>query len=801
VIVGPHGWGKYQLDNEVRPAVLRRSADSSFHVIPVLLPGVNIESLVDFGEFFSRSHWVAFQNAPDEATAIRTLAYAVRGENAFPEGPPRLTASRVRFDAIRWDAGSRRDESLLYTGAVLRDAAHLVGDSPSSPVAEFLAASRVYHNQRLARQLSMHATVMWSNPRRRDLAARLACESVRRYPTAEGLGVLRQAYADLHRIVGTLTHSSPITAAACDSTRKQLATGCSDGSVRVWDGKRLRLLGKHAQIVRAVVDLGTGRFATGAADGTVFVWDWTSGQRVWELQAGSTVETLDARRTKEDTVLLASGGYPGKPRDVVVWNGDEGTERWRMGPVMHAAIDATGARVALASGEDVVLHRVSNGELAVKQSLGATVIGLATHPNQPLVAATTVDRRAHLISFASDPPERSDLGAGISRVSPVRISPNGQYAAAVRDDYRIVLWDLTDGTRQVLKSQGTMSIDIQFSDLTQYLAVVSPEATAVTVWRTDIGRHVCTIEQDAPSIALFDDRHNGLWTASQEAKVSFVEMPRQNEALNTAAPGITFDLAYGPNGLLAWCGYPVSDDLQFSGDDVELWVTDPIAGTAPVHSQLSELSRIAFDADGSHVAAIGKKEVRVWDLRTGNEAPAPELPFWGSDDQADGASARLPLLDTPAAADVCAKRGFVRTEGSSDGRFVAIDHGKQLVSIWDAATEAEVVMFSTAAAVSLMVFSANGALFATGDARGGIMVWQTDGNFLQQMQHDEPISHLIFSRDGSYLAAASGDQTVRVWIAAPALLAERVKAKVSGPLTDDEWARYLGDEPRDDHLR
>jgi hypothetical protein len=125
VIVGPRGWGKYQLDNEVRQAVRRRQHDPSFRVIPVLLPGVNIHALTDFGEFFSQTHWVTFHDSPDEPTAIRTLTYAVRGENAFPEGPPRLTASRVRFDAIRWDAGARRDNSMLYSGKVLRDASSL----------------------------------------------------------------------------------------------------------------------------------------------------------------------------------------------------------------------------------------------------------------------------------------------------------------------------------------------------------------------------------------------------------------------------------------------------------------------------------------------------------------------------------------------------------------------------------------------------------------------------------------------------------------------------------------------------
>ena len=122
------------------------------------------------------------------------------------------------------------------------------------------------------------------------------------------------------------------------------------------------------------------------------------------------------------------------------------------------------------------------------------------------------------------------------------------------------------------------------------------------------------------------------------------------------------------------------------------------------------------------------------------------------------------------------------TQASYDGRFVAIDHGNQFVSIWDASSGREVAAFSTVAAVARMVFSGDGTLFATGDARGGVMLWHTSGTCLGQVQHDEPISHLAFSPDSNYLAVASRDSALRVWIVAPSKLAESVSAKVSGPL-------------------
>ncbi len=65
-----------------------------------------------------------------------------------------------------------------------------------------------------------------------------------------------------------------------------------------------------------------------------------------------------------------------------------------------------------------------------------------------------------------------------------------------------------------------------------------------------------------------------------------------------------------------------------------------------------------------------------------------------------------------------------------DGKFVAIDHGKQLVSVWNTSAATEIVAFSMLADVVKMAFSPGGELFASGDARGGVMVWQTDGIYL-----------------------------------------------------------------------
>lgn len=78
---------------------------------------------------------------------------------------------------------------------------------------------------------------------------------------------------------------------------------------------------------------------------------------------------------------------------------------------------------------------------------------------------------------------------------------------------------------------------------------------------------------------------------------------------------------------------------------------------------------------------------------------------------------------------------------------------------------------------------------------GTAWVWEADtGAEVARLEHDSLVDSVVFSPDGRWLATASKDGTARVWVA-PASLAETTCLYLKRNLTQDEWQRYLGDEP------
>ena len=110
VFLGAHGWGTHHL-REARFIMERAEADADFTAIPVLLPGATEESIDEAGDFFRSRHRVDFRDGMGTEEAFQILRAAIIGAS---QGPPAMSASKVRRDAQRWSGTVSVPADLLH---------------------------------------------------------------------------------------------------------------------------------------------------------------------------------------------------------------------------------------------------------------------------------------------------------------------------------------------------------------------------------------------------------------------------------------------------------------------------------------------------------------------------------------------------------------------------------------------------------------------------------------------------------------------------------------------------------------
>jgi WD40 repeat protein len=121
LVLGPHGWGPSQ-SVEVRAILQRKETDPSYRVICVLLPGADPEMIRELGPEFAAKQWADYRGGVEGAQAEfvdGVMVSAVMGwdENPVPEEVRQIQELKQRAGV--WVAVGRKDESLLYRGALL----------------------------------------------------------------------------------------------------------------------------------------------------------------------------------------------------------------------------------------------------------------------------------------------------------------------------------------------------------------------------------------------------------------------------------------------------------------------------------------------------------------------------------------------------------------------------------------------------------------------------------------------------------------------------------------------------------
>lgn len=680
-------------------------------------------------------------------------------------------------DAITWDRAGR-DPSLLYRGnrlaAVRQRAAEASSGTQDLPrvAADFLTAGEVAARQSARRRrvviaalvaltlvasaAGIVATVNAAAARQSAAAARAQhVIALSRQLTAQGLAVDQS---------DPLLSRQLATAAWSESPTPQAAAGMA--SLLTEQERRGMLVG-HAFAVDSVAFSPSGNLlASGDSDGVVRLWNPATHQAVGApLRTGGGA--LGLAFSPDGTVLAGAGG----DGHITLWN--SATHREIGAPITAARHDFANA-VAFAPSGTLLAGASSDGRIrlwnpATQQETGAPITVSAT-----------------------------DSFGEADSVQSVAFSPSGTVLVDTTQHGAVQVWDLP--SRKLLwtpvpaasRNVSLDNADAAFDPSGKVLATADSGGT-VRLWDTatdkEIGAPITTSDTGKIRKLLFNPSGSALASADGAGVVRFWDPDTEKEIGEplTTAPAAVHALAFSPNGrILATAeGFgavqlwnPDTDDTVGAADQIDNvaestvafsrsgpafayvdpefaiqlrdWVTgQSLRSPVTAASSKALTNAIAFNSEGTVLAASDGPTVRLWDPATGRLIRDP-IPGTG------GGSGVIvsDLVFNPA--------GSVLAIFDSDGT----------ARLWNTETQRTIgAPFATGSVVDVnaIAFNPSGTLLAAASEDGTVRRWDTAtarpiGSPLKNgAARSGGVNPLAFSPDGRMLATANDLGIVRLW--------------------------------------
>jgi WD40 repeat protein len=252
-------------------------------------------------------------------------------------------------------------------------------------------------------------------------------------------------------------HELRVTSVAISPDGKLLATGSDDGSCKIWDlaARRIRnILKRENGYVMAVAFSADGRWlASGSSYGVLRTWEVSNGKPGRAIEAHAA--TVEAIAISPDSRSLASVSRDGTTK---IWEIDSGklllaeAQRHPHG----VAYSPDGRRMAANSAGEVVLWNLATGKRERSILTNATQPYISTVTYSPdsrwlatgggpgVVELWDVDTGKHLASLRGQTGSAAEACAVTAScaIESIAISPNGRWIAAGSDDDTVKLWRL-----------------------------------------------------------------------------------------------------------------------------------------------------------------------------------------------------------------------------------------------------------------------------------------------------------------------------------------------------------------------
>jgi WD40 repeat protein/DNA-binding SARP family transcriptional activator/energy-coupling factor transporter ATP-binding protein EcfA2 len=617
-------------------------------------------------------------------------------------------------------------------------------------------------------------------------------------------------------------HDERVNGIAFSPDGALLGTTSEDGYAKVWDlatGKELHAL-----------ESPTGRDALAPSftpDGALFAASWWNEGliRILDLASGRTVREVEGlplpRSTAFDPsgarIVVATGGGTAavvvdvQSGDAVLDLGEEdavsaawspdgtsiatahgdgsvrvfdarsGRERFVLlghrGGVKSVDWSHDSTRIVTASDDGTAkVWRVgeAGGRELFTLSAQATRAGIASaavSPDGSRIVTGDVESRAAIVWDASIAGD-GEL-ANVAAVGRVAFTPDGRYLVAGNATGGVSVWDA-----QTFRSVRTLGApDFTSSDPSPSGAPVDPPvSTGVEVTALDVSP-----DSRLVAAAITD------WTKTPVAGSSLRiwDIETGQEAFRIRPRGSVDDVAWSPDSdLLAIATFNFTEDpdalegVVAHGSLAMVDRSGEEVAFLPDEEEWVQFRSIAFTPDGERLI--------------GSRSPgASWLEYFGQVVVWDWTGGQLERrIDTGNENAVLSPRADLLVSTPRN----VVETGSQVADVWDWATGRHLGTLSHSGSVTHAAFSPDGSRLATASLDGTVRIWDPYADAPEQLVlrgHTGDVDVVAWSRDGTRLASASGDGTVRVWALDLDELVDAAERGLTRTLTDDECRQYL----------